>query len=120
MNKAQAIHSFWSSFTWKAYDKDTVPPEAKMPYITYNVSEGEIDTIVSLYASLWDRGTSWEAVELKAKEIAERIVRMYPIKIDGGYLKLSLGTPFAQRLSDEDDQIRRIYINLQAEFLTEF
>lgn len=120
MNKAQAIHSFWSSFGWKAYDQFTVPPNAEKPYITYNVSEAEIDNYVGLYGSLWDRSTSWEKVELKAEEIAQYIVRMNPIKIDGGYLALHLGSPFSQRLQDEDDTIRRIYINLQAEFLTEF
>lgn len=120
MNKAQAIHNFWSSFKLPAYDQNTVPQTANMPYITYNVSEAEIDNYVGLYGSLWYRGTSWEQAELKAKDIAEYIVRMNPIKIDGGYLKLAMGTPFAQRLPDEDDTVRRIYINLQAEFYTEF
>lgn len=120
MNKAQAIHSFWSSFGLTAYDQYTVPDDAKMPYITYNVSESEIDNYVGLYGSIWYRGTSWEQVELKATEIAQRIVRMNPIKIDGGYLAINLGTPFSQRLEDIDDNVRRIYINLQAEFYTEF
>lgn len=120
MNKAQAIHSFWSRFGWKAYDENTVPDDAKMPYITYNVSEAEIDNYVGLYGNLWVRGTSWEQVELKAAEIAQYIVRMNPIPLDNGYLHLSLGTPFLQRLKDDDDMIRRIYINLQAEFYTEF
>ena len=120
MNKAQAIHSFWSSFGLKAYDQFTVPPDATMPYITYNVSEAEIDNYVGLYGSIWYRSTSWENAELKANEIAQHIARMNPIKIDGGYLAIHLGSPFAQRLQDEDDMVRRIYINLQAEFLTEF
>lgn len=120
MNKAQAIHSFWSSFGWKAYDQSTVPDDAKMPYITYNVSEGEIDSYVGLYGNLWDKSTSWEKVELKANEIAQHIVRMNPIKIDNGYLAIHLGEPFAQRLQDEDDTIRRMYLNLQAEFYTEY
>lgn len=120
MNKAQAIQSFWSSFGLPAYDQFTVPQDAKMPYITYNVSEGEIDTYVGLYGSIWSRGTSWEQVEIKAKQIAQYIVRMNPIKIDGGYLHINLGNPFAQRLQDEDDNVRRIYLNLQAEFFTEY
>lgn len=120
MNKAQAIHSFWNSFGLPAYDQYTVPPDAKMPYITYNVSEAEIDSYVGLYGSIWNRGTSWEYVELKAIEIAHRIVRMNPIKIDNGYLAIHMGNPFSQRLGDEDDNVRRVYINLQAEFYTEY
>lgn len=120
MNKAQAIHSFWSSFGLPAYDQYTVPDDATMPYITYNVAEAEIDNYVGLYGNVWYRGTSWEQAELKTAEIASRLARMNPIKLDNGYLALNLGTPFAQRLQDPDDNVRRIYINLQAEFYTEY
>lgn len=119
MNKAQAIHNFWSSFGMPAYQQDTVPEDAQMPYITYNVATAEIDTAVNLYASIWDYGTSWETVMLKADAIALAVVGMYPIKLDNGYLRLDLGTPFSQTMSDENDMVRRVYINLQAEFLTE-
>ena len=119
MDKAQAIHSFWSSFELPAYEENTVPEDAVMPYITYNVSEGEIDNYVGLYGSVWYYGTSWEQAEAKAKRIKLYVVRMNPIKIDEGYLHISLGTPASQHLQDEDDMVRRIYINLQAEFFTE-
>lgn len=118
MNKAQAINNFWSSFDLPAYEEHTVPQDAKMPYITYNVATAEIDNYVGLYANIWDYGTSWELVMLKADEIALRVASMYPIKLDDGYLRLDLGTPFSQTMSDEDDMTRRVYINLQAEFLT--
>ena len=120
MNKAQAIHAFWSSFNLPAYDQYTVPQDVNMPYITYNVSEAEIDSYVGLYGSVWYRGTSWEQAELKANQIAAYIARMNPIKIDGGYLAIHMGTPFAQRMQDVDDAVRRVYINLQAEFYTEY
>lgn len=118
MNKVQAIHNFWNSFELPAYEQNTVPPDAKMPYITYNVATAEIDNYVGLSASIWDYGTTWVLVVNKAQEIAEFVSKMYPIKIDTGYLKLNLGTPFAQNMSDENDMVRRVYINLQAEFLT--
>jgi len=120
MNKAQAIQNFWSSFGLPAYDQYTVPDDAKMPYITYNVSEAEIDTYVGLYGSIWYRSTSWKNPELKADEIAAYIARMTPIKLDNGYLAIFLGTPFSQRMEDDDDMVRRIYLNLQAEFYTEY
>ena len=37
MNKEQAIHFFWSQFGLPAYDENSVPDDAQMPYITYNV-----------------------------------------------------------------------------------
>ena len=43
------------------------------------------------------------------------------IAYDGGAIWLRMGTPWAQRMGEpKDDMVRRIYINLQAEFLTEF
>lgn len=120
MDKGQSLQAFWSSFEWDAYDENTVPDDAQLPYITYNVSIGNIDNPVLLSASLWDRSPSWKNVSNKADEISDYIgYGGITIKIDGGYLYMSLGSPFAQRMADpSDDAIRRIYLNLDAEFLT--
>ena len=121
MDKAQAIHNFWSSFGLPAYDEQTVPDEAVMPYITYMVETDSLEGMLTLPASIWYHSTSWAAVSRKAEEIAEYIVRQHPpaIKLDKGRLYLTKGTPFAQRMGDaDDDMIRRIYLILNAEFLT--
>ena len=124
MTKGEALHQFWSSFGWtaidenSAYDRGNAPD---FPYITYSVSTDSLDNTLDMNASLWDRSTSWKAVSEKAEEIADYIVKMYPpsIKIDGGRLYIAKGRPFAQRMGDpDDDRIRRIYLNIQAEFLT--
>ena len=123
MNKAQALDKFWNSFSIPAYDENTVPDNAQMPYITYNVIEDELGNVVNLYANLWYRSTSWKDITLKSDEIAKKITEMYPpaIAIDNGRLYLAKGTPFAQRMNDpESDTIRRMYINIQAEFLTAY
>lgn len=122
MNKTQAVQEFWSSFGIPAYDKNTVPDDAVMPYITYEVSTGSMDSVLPWNASLWYRTKSWRDIELKALEIARAIGGMgyYSIKIDEGYLWLTQGTPFAQRVPDDDDTVRRIYLNVTAEFLTAY
>ena len=134
MDKAQAIHNFWSSFGLPAYDETDLPEETinpstgeeqplRMPYITYRVATDSLGAVVSLSASLWYRSTSWAAISRKAEEIAEYIVNMQPpsIALDHGRLYLAKGTPFAQRMSEpSDNMIRRIYLNVQAEFLTAF
>lgn len=122
MNKTQAVQEFWSSFGIPAYDKNTVPDDAVMPYITYEVSTGSMDSVLSWNASLWYRTKSWRDIELKALQIARAIGGMgyYSIKIDEGYLWLTQGTPFAQRVPDDDDTVRRIYLNVTAEFLTAY
>lgn len=133
MDKAQAIQNFWESFGLPAFDETDVPDivynpstgkeePLQMPYITYHVSTDSIENIVALTASLWYKSTSWKEISQKAEEIAESIVKMYPpsIELDKGRLYLAKGTPFSQRMSDPDDTVRRIFLNLEAEFLTAF
>ena len=43
-------------------------------------------------------------------------IRLIPC--DEGYLWIKRGNPFAQRMSDENDGIRRIYINIELEYFT--
>ena len=76
---------------------------------------------LTLYGSLWYKSYSWEEISKKTEEIAKFIYKMKPIQIDGGYLWINKGSPFAQRMSDpSDDLIRRMYINIDVEFLTAY
>ena len=124
MDKFQAIHSFWSKFNLPAYDGQDVPDDATMPYITYEASADSIGNMLPLNGSLWYRSNSWKDISKKADEIAETIAKegFNIISIDSprGYLFITKGTPFAQRMRDEDEQVKRIYINIQAEFLTAY
>ena len=123
MNKAQAIHRFWSGFGIPAYDEQTVPDNAKMPYITYRVVTDSIGNVCNLTGSIWYRSTSWKEVSDKAAEVAKFVAQegFTKLKLDDGYVWFTNGTPFAQRMSDPaSDMIRRIYLNIQAEFLTAY
>lgn len=122
MDKAQAIHNFWSSFGWKAYDDSTVPAsdfEPTMPRITYEVAISELNYPITITASLWSRSFSWEDISKKAEEIYEYIgMGGTLIPYDGGAIWLTRSAPFAQRLADDDDTIRRIMLTVNAEFLS--
>lgn len=121
MWKEHAIHQFWSSFGIPAYDSTTVDEDAEMPYITYDVSTGSIGDFILLTGSIWYRSSGWTAVTQKAHEIEEYLTTMSPpaIKIDGGRAYFTKGAPFSQRISEpNDDTVRRIYIQVNAEFLT--
>lgn len=123
MDKAQVIQSFWSGFGLEAYDKNSVPDDATMPYISYSVATGDIDSMVYLSASVWYRSTSWSSIESKVKEISEAITKMDPpsIKTDNGRVYITKGSPFAQRMNDpSDDMVKRMYININVEFLTNY
>ena len=124
VNKWQSINEFWNSFGWNAYDENSVDTgefKPQLPYITYSAQTGRLGQVLTLTGSLWDRSSSWKSVSDKADEIAQNVGDGYYINnIDGGYLWITPGQPFAQRVSDEDDSIKRIYIMLNAEFLTAY
>lgn len=119
MDKWQGLQSFWESFGLPAYDEDSVPDWAVMPYITYQASVATFENPIPISANLWYRSTSWREISQKADEIAARLASLYMIPIgDKEYIMLAQGSPFAQRMRDEDGGIRRIYINLMVEYLT--
>lgn len=119
MTKLQALHSFWSSFGLKAYDETSVPDNATMPYITYEVSSDDFGSELAQTGSIWYRSTSWTDITNKEAEIAEAITRGGKlITYDGGAFWIKKGTPWAQRMSDpNDDAVRRMLLNVTIEFL---
>lgn len=118
MDAEQAIHAFWSSFGLTAYDENSVPETATMPYITYALSYDSFNSAVSLSASVWYRSTSWAAPTAKAHDIDERL-RNGGVNLltDNGAVWISKGTPFYQRLGDVEKDVKRIYFNITAEFI---
>ena len=123
MDKEQALHQFWSGFGLNAYDENTVPDNALTTnggkYLTYNVATASLDEPTPLYANLWYKSSSWAEIAVKANQMAEAIGRGGAIvPFDGGYIWICRGVPFSQRMPDEDDTIRRIYINVMAEYLS--
>jgi hypothetical protein len=117
MDKWQALHTFWSGFGLVAYDENTVPDYAELPYITYSASIGELDEKVYLTASIWYRSNSWAEVSQKAEGIGDLIGGGYGVPYSGGRLWITKTVPFAQRMSEETDlQIRRILLQVNAEF----
>ena len=119
MNKVQAINKFWNQFL-KAYEENTVPDDAKMPYITFQIVTDGFNKSVSMAASLWYRGTSWSEINAKTAEIEKAIgYGGKVLKCDGGAIWLKCGSPFAQNMKEpSDDLVRRKYLNIEAEFLT--
>ena len=120
MTKAAAIYQFWSSFGLTAYEENTVPEDAAFPYITYQLVTDSFDRDVSATASLWYRGESWTAINAKTEEIARFIGGGgCLLDCDSGFIWLKRGTPFAQNMGDEsDDLIKRKYINVTVEYMT--
>lgn len=119
MTKAAAIYQFWGTFL-TAYEENTVPENASFPYITYQLVTDSFDTDVQMTASIWYRGSSWTQANAKAEEISNYIGRGGVfLNCDGGKMWIKRGTPFAQNMGDESDNlIKRKYLNITAEFFT--
>lgn len=123
MNREQALHQFWSSFGLKAYDENTVPDNAMTDndnkYLTYNIAISNFDEPIAASASLWYKSTSWAGITAKSEEINTALSRGGKvIPFSNGYLWIKRGIPFAQRMGDEDDTVRRIYLNVELEYIT--
>lgn len=118
MNKAQAIQQFWESFGLPAYEESTVPDNAVMPYITYSMASDSIGHPIAMTGSIWDKTYSWANISQIADAISSVLVQVKSVPLDVGFIYITRGTPFAQRMVDEDDTVRRIYVNLMVEYLT--
>lgn len=121
--KAATIYEFWNSLEMPAYEENSVPTgedAPKFPYITYQLVTDSLGNEVAMTASLWYRGTSWVEANAKTEEISQRIGRKGAVlNCNGGKVWIKRGTPFAQNMGDESDNlIKRKYLNITAEYLT--
>ena len=116
--KEAALYNFYSQFL-PAYEENSVPDDAVLPYLTYSMLTDDFGAEIALTVSVWYRETSWANCNAKTREIETAVSAGGVIlPCDGGGIWLKRGTPFAQNMADDDDQIRRKYINLTAEYIT--
>ena len=117
MNQWTALNSFWNSFGIPAYDENTVPDDAQMPYITYEASVSGFGDEIIQSGNIYYRSTSWQGISEKAKQISDYIGGGVGIPYDNGRLWITKNSPFAQRLSEPDDDfVRRILLQVKSEF----
>lgn len=124
MTKEAAIYKFWSSFNIAAYEENAVPTgrEApEFPYITYSLATDSFGGEVAMPASIWYKSTSWVQCNAKTREISVAIGMGGTIlPCDDGAIWLKRGQPFAQSMGDpNNDMVRRKYLNVIAEFITQ-
>ena len=118
LKREKALYNFWSSFGLPAYDETSVPDNATLPYITYETATATFDTPIPLSMSLWYYSPTWTDITMKALEIIGTIgAGGKRIKYDGGGMWITIPGQNYERMSDSaSDMIRRIVINVMAEF----
>lgn len=116
-DKWTALNTFFNEFGITAYDENTVPESAEMPYITYEAQTASLDETLLLSASIWYRSNSWADISQKAEEISNSIGGGFGVSYDDGRLWITKAAPFATRMSEPaDEQVRRIVLQITAEF----
>ena len=110
MNKYQALYEFYNTFGIPAYEENSVPEDAELPYITYPLTEPEWSEQSSFYCQVWYPKKKLADLLAKADEICTAIGTMKEFEQEGGYIVLYPSTPLIQILSDEMTQ--SAYINL--------
>lgn len=122
MTKEAALKRFFGGFDIAAYPSTSVPNDAVFPYLVYDFPIDAFDGgEVSGTVNLWYFTTQEVPPNAKARELSEAIGRGGKLlPCDDGYIWLKRGTPWCQSLSDDTDKnIKRRYINVTAEYLTE-
>lgn len=124
MNDWQALDAFWNGFGIPAYDEMTAFTEGTQlsyPHITYESASGTAFSKTQLSANIWYRTHSMKAIKEKADEIRRAFEPYVLLKVDRGYVQctISESIPFARSIAsgDEDEQIKRVLIMYDVEFL---
>lgn len=130
MDSWQALNTFWNGFELPAYDEQTVFFEGRSPaypHITYESASGINGNTELLSASIWDRidpevsqTASWSWLKQKAEEIKNTIgyggIKMV---VGGGgiWIKIPETSPFARPLPSGAENILRIQMNIEVDYI---
>lgn len=121
MTKDKALHAWFGQFL-PAYPTSNVPEDVTFPYLTYELVTGAFDGgEIGLTVNLWYYTESEAVPNKKAQEIAETIGNGgTTIPCDGGLIWIKRGTPWCQNVVEESNpNIKRRYLNITVEYLTE-
>lgn len=121
MTKDKALHA-WFNRLMPFYPITSVPQDVVFPYGTYELAlDNWLGGEVTLAVNLWCY-TESEAIPNAMAEAMSTAVGSGGkiIPCDGGYIWIKRGSPWCQSMRDEaDSNIKRRYINISVEYLTE-
>ena len=117
-NGLVALNTFWNSFNVPAFEVSTIPDNVEMPYLTYEGAIDDFGNEIATSVNLYYRGKSWKAITEKLDEIEEVISKgVYVPFSNNKAILIRKANPFAQRVAEEDEEVRRYVINLSYEFI---
>lgn len=120
MNKAQLLHSIFSSFGIDAYSVSAVPGEeiedVELPYLTYEKRIGESSEVT---VNVYYYSNSELIADNKAEEICERFRNGgETYSYDGGALWVTTSSPEWFAISEGKPELKHRVVNLTVHDLT--
>lgn len=113
INAAKGLASFFSGFSIPAYEENSVPDDAQLPYITYQMSVPDWRESADISASVWYGGTSFKDIFEKVDEISDAVGEGIRIPVDGGSLYIFKSLPFSQVAPTNKDNVKCVYLLFQ-------
>lgn len=122
MDKYEALDKFYNSFGIKAYEENSVPDKAVMPYITYEVITAAFDAEnVGLSCQIFFKEKSLRHIDELTEKLAQELSGGKKLRCDNGYIVLYRGEPFAQNMRTSDDKsVKCKYVTIMADYVTTF
>lgn len=121
MTKDKALQAWFERF-FDAYPASNVPDDVTFPYLTYELITGAFDGgEIGLTVNVWYYTESEAVPNAKVQEISNAIgMGGSVIPCDGGYIWIKRGSPWCQNIAEDDEpNIKRRYLNITVEYLTE-
>lgn len=121
-SKTAALQAWLERFGMPVYSAQAVPDGAALPYLTYEpVSAAFGDGAQAVLVEAWRRTES----EARANADAEAIGRALGLggvvlPCDGGALWLTRGAPLWQAADSGEPGVKRRYVNIDVEYVTDF
>lgn len=118
MNKYQALYEFYSGFDIPAYEENSVPENAKLPYLTYEIMTAEFDMEnIAMSCQIYFKSDSLMKINALTERLYNKLDGGCKLKCDTGYIILYRGRPFAQNRPSGDKTVKAKYINISADYI---
>ena len=117
---AKTLYEFWNSFGIPAYPEYSVPDEATLPYITYEVKQPNWRGVASYSAIVWYQDTSFESIANTVDAISTAIGEGKRLVMDDGYLYLFKEDLFVQmqpQSAEGDENMKVAYLSMNIHVL---
>lgn len=112
LDTAAALYTFFSSFGLPAYVENTVPDDAALPYITYELREPAPGERSSLTARVWYMDTSFQAITQKVDEIKAAIGTGASLPVASGAVWIWPDDRFCQFQPPDEPKLKIAYLML--------